>query len=235
MKLLSRGKSKGFPLFMFLMIFSLPVMGQNSEIGIGLGGLSYTGDLHRGYKFLKNRPAATIFYRHTFSNAVSIRGGFTGGQLVGSDDKPMDEFAAARNREFDLLMLEGAVTIEYNFLDFLHSKSFTNYSPYLFLGIGAFTMFGEESRGNKYKKIQPSIPLGVGMKFLLDPRWQLGVEFGARKTFFDYLDNVSGFDETASKKGQNYQYGNQFDQDWYYFVGVTLSYTFYSIPCPYAP
>ncbi len=235
MKLLSRGKSGGFPLFMFLLIFSFPMMGQNSEIGIGLGGLSYTGDLQRGYKLLQNRPAATIFYRHTFSNAVSVRGGFTGGQLIGSDENPIDDFAAARNTAFDLWMLEGAVTIEYNFLDFLHSKSWTNYSPYFFAGVGAFTLFGEESRGNKYRKIQPAIPFGVGMKFLLDPRWQLGVEFGARKTFFDYLDNVSEFDEALSKKGQNYQYGNQHDQDWYYFVGVTLSYTFYTVPCPFAP
>lgn len=235
MKLLSRGKSGGFPLFMFLIFFSFPMLAQNSEVGIGLGGLSYTGDLHRGYKFLQNRPAATIFYRQTFSNAVSVRGGFTGGQLIGSDEKPIDDFAALRNNAFDFWMLEAAITIEYNFLDFLHAKSWTNYSPYLFLGIGAFTKFGDEPRGDKYKKIQPAIPLGVGMKFLLDPRWQLGVEFGARKTFFDYLDNVSEFDEALSKKGQNHQYGNQFDQDWYYFVGVTLSYTFYTVPCPFAP
>lgn len=235
MRLWLRGKSIDFPLFVICMLLTLPSFAQNSEVGIGLGGLSYTGDLQRGYKVLENRPAGTAFYRHTFSNAVGVRGGILFGKLIGSDDNPIDEFAELRNNYFDVMVLEGAVTLEYNFLDFLDSKSWTNYSPYFFIGVGAFTFFGDENRGNSYRKIQPVVPLGVGMKFLLDPRWQLGVEFGARKTFFDYLDNISGFDAVASKKGQNYQYGNQYDQDWYYFLGVTLSYTFYTIPCPYSP
>ncbi|MFW5726922.1 MAG: DUF6089 family protein, partial [bacterium] len=28
-------------------------------------------------------------------------------------------------------------------------------------------------------------------------------------------------------------YGNQHDNDWYYYLGFTLNYTFYTIPCPY--
>ena len=235
MKIWRRGKSFDFPFFVVFMLFTLPLMGQNSEIGIGIGGLSYTGDLQRGYKILENRPAGTIFYRQTFSNALGIRGGITAGALVGSDKNPMDDFADVRNAEFDLFIVEGAVTLEYNFLDFLDAKSWTNYSPYFFIGVGAFTFFGDEGRGNSYRRIQPVVPLGVGMKFLLNPRWQLGAEFGARKTFFDYLDNISEFEVAASKKGQNYQYGNQYDQDWYYFLGFTLSYTFYTVPCPFSP
>lgn len=235
MKLLYWGKSYGFPFFVVLMTFALPSLAQNKDVGIGIGGLNYTGDLQQRYKILENRPAGEIFYRYTFSNAVSIRGSIMGGMLQASDKKPMDDFAAARNTAFDLILLEGTVTLEYHFLNFLDPKSWTNYSPYFFGGIGVFTFFGDEDKGNTYRKIQPVIPFGVGMKFLLDERWQLGLEFGARKTFFDYLDNTSGFDPSVSKKGQGYQYGNQYDKDWYYFLGLSVSYTFYQIPCPHYP
>ena len=232
MKLGNLGKSCGFPFFVIFILSVTPVLGQNADIGIGLGGLSYTGDLQRNYKILENRLAGNIFYRYTFSNAVSVRGAITGGKLQGSDDKPYDDFASLRNTRFDIFLLEGAVTVEYHFLNFLDSKTWINHSPYFFAGVGAFTFFGDLEKG---RKIQPVIPVGVGLKYLLDERWQLGLEFGARKTFFDYLDDVSEFDASLSKRSQGYQYGNQFDQDWYYFLGLSVSYTFYQIPCPYAP
>jgi len=235
MKIFEWGKSYGFPIFLFFMLGASPVVAQNMDVGIGIGGLSYTGDLYKQYRILENRPAGTIFYRRTFSNALSVRGGITGGKLQASDNNPVDDFANLRNTGFDIFLLEAAITLEYHFLDFLDAKSWTNYSPYFFAGVGGFTFFGDENRGHSYSKFQPAIPFGLRMKFLLDERWQLGVEFGARKTFFDYLDNTSEFHPQLSKQNQNFQFGNQYDQDWYYFLGVTLSYTFYTIPCPYSP
>lgn len=231
---LSLGGSAYIPVFFVVFIlFSQTASAQNRDIGIGLGGLSYTGDLQHQYRLVENRPAGNIFYRHTFSNALSVRGAITGGMLQASDQRPIDDFAAARNASFDIILLEGAVTLEYHFLDFLNSKSWVNYSPYFFGGVGVFTFFGDEDKGNTYRKIQPVIPFGIGMKYLLNEYWQLGVEFGARKTFFDYLDNISGHDPNFDKKGQNYQYGSQYDKDWYYFLGLSISYTFYQVPCPF--
>jgi len=42
-----------------------------------------------------------------------------------------------------------------------------------------------------YSKVQIAIPFGVGVKYKLDRRWDLGFEIGWRKTFTDYLDDVS--------------------------------------------
>lgn len=44
-----------------------------------------------------------------------------------------------------------------------------------------------------YSKIQFSIPLGIGFKYKIDRNWDFGFEIGWRKTFTDYLDDVSGF------------------------------------------
>ena len=37
---------------------------------------------------------------------------------------------------------------------------------------------------------QPSIPVGFGFKYVVNPKWIIGFEFVARKMFFDYLDKV---------------------------------------------
>jgi opacity protein-like surface antigen len=44
-----------------------------------------------------------------------------------------------------------------------------------------------------YSRVQIAIPFGLGVKYKLDKNWDLGFEIGWRKTFTDYLDDVSGF------------------------------------------
>jgi len=55
---------------------------------------------------------------------------------------------------------------------------------------------GTEGQGiiptrKKYSRIQPAIPYGIGFKYGLDRKWSVGLEFGVRKTFTDYIDDVS--------------------------------------------
>lgn len=98
-----------------------------------------------------------------------------------------------------------------------------------------------------YSKVQIAIPFGLGVKYKLDRHWDLGFEFGMRKTFTDYLDDVSGeyadpndLSEIArdlanqnpesglpelfqhGKKGA--QRGDKTDDDWYVVTGINLSY-----------
>lgn len=42
-----------------------------------------------------------------------------------------------------------------------------------------------------YKRFQLVIPFGLGFTFRLAPAWRLGVDLGLRKTFTDYIDDVS--------------------------------------------
>ena len=76
-------------------------------------------------------------------------------------------------------------------------------------------------------RIQPCIPLGFGYKYRLGKNLNLGAEFVARKTFTDYLDGVSDID------GRGWQRGWKFTNDWYAYVGVSISYTVYNILCPF--
>ena len=50
---------------------------------------------------------------------------------------------------------------------------------------------GKTETLKSYKRIQLSIPLGIGMHWTLKRKWRLGWEAGYRKTFTDYLDDAS--------------------------------------------
>jgi hypothetical protein len=98
----------------------------------------------------------------------------------------------------------------------------------------------------RYSLTQISIPIGIGYKAQLDDDWALGIELGLRKTFTDYLDDVSteyvddqivggaygylavAMKDRAREVGKpsamnNQKRGNEDLKDWYIFGGITLT------------
>lgn len=220
------------PLFVFsiFLLLSVSALAQRSEIGFGLGTFNYTGDLVRSYNFKYSKPAGTVFYRSNLSKVVSFRAGITAGK-IGASEKPIDAFAVNRNASFDLFLMEASTVMEYHFLNWRDTKRFVRFTPYLFAGLGLFGISGEVDKTQEYSNVQGSVPFGAGVKYIYNPKWYISLEFGIRKTFFDYLDNISAGDP----RDKNYQYGNPNDNDNYYFLGITLTRTFYNIPCPTNP
>lgn len=206
---------------------------QRSELGFGLGTFNYTGDLAKNYNFLNSKFAATAFYRSNLSSIVSFRAALTGGGLGASDEKrPSDAFAEERSASFDIFLMEASTVMEYHFLNWRGTKRMLRFTPYMFAGLGLFGMSGTPSnKSHEYSNIQGAIPFGLGFKYVVNPKWYVSLEFGARKTFFDYLDDISAGDN----RYKDFQYGNPNDTDAYYFLGLSLTRTFYNIPCPTNP
>lgn len=232
MKIFHRGMPlKGFPFFLsFLLLLQVHSYAQNIEAGLGLGAASYTGDLNPTYDVLSNRPAGTAFFRYFLSDYIAVKGSLVLGNIAASDrPNPTDPFANRRNADFSILFVEAGGVLEYYFLNFRDEKLRQPWSPYFFGGVAIFTMAGHDNVGYNYSNSQPVIPFGAGVRYTIDQRWSVGFEFGARLTFFDYVDNVS----QRLTQNKSYQYGNRHDNDWYYYTGFTLSYTFYTIPCPF--
>ncbi len=216
----------------FTITTGIAQISQRSEVGFGLGTFNYTGDLVRSYNFAFSQPAATLFYRANISKVVSFRASLTAGKLSASDKSaPIDAFAVKRNASFDIFLSEISGVYEYHFLDWRDARHKLRFTPYLFAGLALFDISGVPNKTAEYSNVQMAIPFGGGVKYVLNPKYYLSLEFGVRKTFFDYLDNVSDGDLSA----KNYQYGNKFDYDTYYFLGITITRTFYDIPCPRNP
>jgi hypothetical protein len=213
-------------------LYSQQILTQRSELGGGLGVFNYTGDLVRTYNLATSKPAATVFYRSNISSVISLRTSITAGKIGAADKRdPIDAFANTRNASFNLFLMEASSCFEYHFLDWRDSKRRLRFTPYLFAGAALFGISGVAQKNAEYSNIQMAIPFGGGMKYVLNPKYYIAFEIGIRKTFFDYLDNIS--DGNPSLK--NYQYGNAYDYDNYFFTGITLTYTFYDIPCPGSP
>lgn len=215
----------------FLVFTTQEIAAQRSEVGFGAGTFNYTGDLSTNYSFYNSRPAATAFFRSNVSEVVSFRAAITAGKLGASDNRPDDVFAEQRNASFNIFLMEASITVEYHFLNWRDTKHYVRYSPYLFGGLGLFGISGNGNKPEEYSNVQPAIPFGAGIKYIVNPRWYVALELGARKTFFDYLDNVS----TGDADRKNFQYGNPFTNDSYYFLGLSVTRTFYDIPCPTNP
>ncbi|MFZ6013383.1 MAG: DUF6089 family protein [Bacteroidota bacterium] len=216
---------------LLLLFFSGDLLAQRSEIGFGIGTFNYTGDLVRTYDFSFSKPAGTVFYRSNLSKVVSFRTAVTAGKIGASDKKGVDAFAVQRNASFNLFLFEASTVMEYHFLNWRDEKRMLRFTPYMFAGLGIFGISGAQKKTVEYSNIQGAIPFGAGIKYIYNPKWYFSFEFGVRKTFFDYLDNISD----SGQRRKTYQYGNPFDNDSYYFLGISLTRTFYDIPCPTNP
>jgi hypothetical protein len=219
------------------------VSAQNtSEVGIGLGGLSYKGEISPRYQFRNNRPAFTAFYRKNISAPVTLRGAVTGGLLRAADEtvkgvnNSVAPLAAYRNANLKGSLWELSGVMEYNFFDYHGRKDKIHFTPYVFVGVAGYyahtRVIGTGTPNSEYDtQLGVSIPAGLGFKYALSTHWNLGLEAGARKTFTDNLDRYNGKDLPA--KDTNVRVlGNPNDKDWYFYNGVSISYTFYKIRCP---
>lgn len=205
------------------------VQAQKNEVGFGIGGFNYTGDLAREYRPENTRPGGLLFYRRNFNDYLSARISLSGGGLFGDDMPPYDPLAQQRDTAFSIPVVELAGVIEYYFLDYKENPNLLRWSPYFFIGAGVSFFGPHEQTTANYSSVQPVIPFGVGFRYLINPAWSVALEAGTRKTFFDHIDNISGGDLNM----KNFEYGDRSDKDWYYLIGLTLSYTFYTVPCPY--
>ncbi|OWP62792.1 hypothetical protein CDA63_12115 [Hymenobacter amundsenii] len=210
-----------------------------SEVGLGIGGLVYKGELSPNYQFRNNRPAITGFYRKDISAPITLRAGITAGMLRADDrnvkglngnNSPLAQY---RDAHLKGGLLEVSGGMEYNFFDYHDRHDKVHFTPYVFVGLAGFYA-NTKVASSAFPALDKSgsvlslaIPVAVGFKYALSTHWNLGFEAGARKTITDDLDHIDG-----KSRGQNDLLGNPHDQDWYFYNGLSVSYTFYKILCP---
>ena len=203
---------------------------QKTEYGLAIGGLSYSGDLQRGYNIANQQFGVQGIYRINYDEDVSFKFGLLYGGIKGDDSNPVDALAQMRNASFSRKFIELSAVFEFHFVDYKHQNSSIRFSPYLFAGVGFTKFFNLDRDEDDFSSIQPAIPFGLGIKHLVGKQFSIALEYGARKTFFDDLDHISGGDVFNKS---DFQFGNPANNDWYHFLNVSFSYILYKIPCTY--
>jgi hypothetical protein len=250
--------------------------GQLWEVGVMLGGSTYSGDLTPGLVDMKQiNPAGGVIIRANINKYITIKGNVYDGTISGDDRDATSQKDKLRNLNFKSNILDIGTNLEINLTGFKPNDRHFSTSPYLFIGLSVFKFDPQayDSASNKWVRLQPlgtegeetpryndrkkygltqvSIPFGVGLKHNFSSRWNIGLEFGWRKTFTDYLDDVSNtyveYDYLSRQNGPlaarmsnrsgKLDYtskdlrGNSATDDWYMFGGVIISYSILPPAC----
>ena len=253
---------------LLLLLCFVPLMSfsQNLFVSLRAGLSNYQGDLQdKGFTFKKSKFIGSLGVRHDLSEHITLRSYLSFTKLSGDDKLSKSSFARARNLNFTSSLQELEVSVQYNIFS-LNDKWWT---PYVFAGVGIFhykpytTYNGNkvflqplstEGQGvvsgvKSYKLTQFTIPFGVGAEYALNEDIRIGLEFGYRKTFTDYIDDASNryvdYTTLLNAKGQTavdlayrgdelpggtpYPVGgtlraNEKKKDAYYFTTLTITF-----------
>jgi opacity protein-like surface antigen len=175
------------------------------------GGSNYQGDLQEKYYDITLMHlcfGANITYN--IDKHWSLRGEVWKGNVSASDAASGSEFASGRNLSFNTRLYEVGLAGIFRIL----IKENSPITPYLFGGLAVYRInpYTHDVAGTKYflyplstegqglsqypdKKEHQlydlSIPLGGGITWSVSNQWSIGLEMGFRKTFTDYIDDVS--------------------------------------------
>jgi Outer membrane protein beta-barrel domain len=183
-----------------------------------------------------------------------------------------------RKLNFKSYVFEASAQLRYHFVSHQRNWKFRpKVDPYVFAGVGVFYYdpyvifenrgnapgvaasvgekvflrgLGTEGEPNAYNTVAISIPFGFGVKYAVNQKINIGLEFGLRATTTDYLDDVSGIPSITRPKYGTYfdgvfssplaaalanpgnvavgetgdRRGNPETNDWYAFSGITVGY-----------
>ena len=235
----------------------------NQEFGI-LGGTGYyIGDMNSTH-FNNLRVAGGITYRKNFDRRFTFKSSALYTNVYANDENSNEAIKVNRNLKFKSDIIELSGQIEFNFLPYETGNSLYNWTPFIFTGVSIFNYnpqaegsdgqwynlqeLGTEGQGTtsfpnrkKYSLTQLSVPFGGGVKIGVSDNFNIIVEYGLRKTFTDYIDDVSttyaGIPseftniaiELADQSIDGPQLagiarGDETNKDWYSFSGITLSF-----------
>ena len=224
------------------------LVAQSYEVGGGLGTAVYSGDILRKIDAGQSGLQGTLFGKRNFDNVWSLKVGLNLAEIMAADSiRPIDAMASLRQGHFKGRITELSAIMEFNFLDYVNHKSEFRFSPYAFFGLG-YAFVNAEGRINagapveNYRTRTLVIPFGGGIKYLLTDQLTLGMELGFRPTTSDALDQLDSTlpalprYDTPLGPGtkalpQSLNFGNPNTKDWYYFLGLTLSYTITKARC----
>lgn len=189
---------------MLLQVAPLSAQFPSFEVGTFGGVSSYMGDLQQ-VRFEKDEthPAFGAFIRFYFNKLVGLKLHCYRGVVSGADSNYEGLLAYERNLSFRSDLYELGVQGELSFSTF-GDRELRMAAPYGFLGVSLFHFNPKthyqgrwvalqplQTEGQHYSLVQWAIPMGVGFNLNIGKRCNVGFELGFRKTFTDYLDDVS--------------------------------------------
>ncbi len=202
---------KVFLLLVILCITANSVKSQDTFYGefALTGGCGFVLGDTNDFLFKYSQPLAGAYLKYKFNGRWEARLQIDGG-FLGYDEELSMSYTG--------LQALG----EFNFFNYGVKKweaDYSWFSPCLLAGLGAVVYdFGDNT------KFGLTLPIGVGLKFKLASRVNVGMYWTVAKVFSDKMDNMPNPNGSYGKFWNN--------QDWYSTAQIYLSFNFYKICAP---
>lgn len=190
------------------------------EIGGGVGMVSYQGDFN-GKITSGMQPAGAIVWRRLLNPYMGFRVTGMMGKLKGDATRLETYYPDETTRaySFDRSFTDVSVTYEYNFWPYGTGRDYRGakrLTPFVFGGIGATYVSGGEK-----KVFTANVPIGLGIKYKLKERLNVGLEWSMHFSLSDELDGMA--DPYGIKSSGAFK-----NTDCYSGLMLTLTYSFKS-------
>lgn len=208
---------------LLLSIVSVPANAQTDyeyrmEIGGGVGLMAYEGDFN-GSILHNIQPSASLMLRRVMNPYMDLRLAASYGKLKGSSKDVKTYLPQYQDTQYDFstTLVDLSATYEYNFWPYGTGNDYRGaqrLTPFIFAGIG--TTYASTPTGNVFTA---NLPLGLGIKYKVAPRLNLGIEWAMHFSLNDKLDGIAdpyGIQSTGMFK----------NTDCFSALQLTLTYSF---------
>ena len=185
------------------------------EVGGAIGMSGYLGDANNANLLKKPGYVAGGLFRYIINSRMALKANLLTAKISGNSANLANTYPDAQTYAFSSQLYDLGAQFEFNFLNYgIGSKylKLKRISPYLTLGVGATLATGD---GDAFTL---NVPMGVGVKYKLGERLNIGLEFTMRKAFSDKLDGLKDLNGITSGFAKN--------TDWYSFTMISITYEF---------
>lgn len=166
-----------------------------------------------GYDWKSMKVAGALYGTFTYMNTWEARAELTFGGIVANDERSDSKWEQNRHLSFKSKILELALTGAFHPMAAFDIGFLPAYSPYIMAGVGVFSYYpkayhdgewvplrryrteGQESSVYPAKKMYGvralSFPIGLGVKYEVNAKYNVRLEGVYRFTSTDYLDDAS--------------------------------------------
>ncbi|MFM1998228.1 MAG: hypothetical protein RL204_175 [Bacteroidota bacterium] len=185
---------------------------KSKEIGLLAGTAYYLGEVNPYKHFgTQLKTCGGLSFRNNFNKRWTLKTSVLFGQVYAYDSDSDSEWIRNRNLHFRNQFIETSMQFELNYFSY-QIGSHDWISPYLFMGLAYTNMKPQANYKGNWYELQPlgtegqgtslggdkyntnifAMPLGVGIKFNIYAIFGFSMEWGVRRTFTDYFDDISG-------------------------------------------
>ena len=188
------------------------------DIGAGVGMTGYLGDANTANLYQNPGWDVQLLFRYIINPRLGLKTNFYTGSLSGNSEQMENVFPDGKNFKFSTTFYELGELFEFNFFEFGMGETYRKlkrWTPYITAGLGLTLWQVEGTTSAAF-----TIPLGVGFKFKVNRRLNLGLEFLMKKVFSDRLDGKNLEDPYTIKSSFAK------NTDWYSTLTFTITYEF---------